>query len=70
MEQVAADTLSVALMKAIGDILLSNGSFSLEIFGQHGIESLMKEHKQGKKDHMEVLGLLLSMERWRSLVKV
>jgi len=56
-------------MKTIGDIRLSNES-SLEIFGQHGIESLMKEHKQGIKDHTEVLGLLLSMERGRSLVKV
>ena len=69
MEQVAADTLSVALMTTIGDILLSNGSFSLEIFGPHGIESLMNEHKQGQKDHTEVLGLLVAMERWRSLVQ-
>lgn len=55
-------------MKTIGDRLLSNGSFSPEIFGLHGIESLINEHKQGQKDHTEVLGLLVAMERWRSLI--
>ena len=69
MDQLAADTVSGLLMRTISDVLLSDKSFALEIFGQSGMERLLGEQKQQQKDHTEVLGLLVAMERWRGMIQ-
>jgi hypothetical protein len=48
---------------------MSDGSFAQEIFGKLGVELLLNEHKSRKKNHVGVLGLLVSMERWRGMVQ-
>jgi len=69
MDQLAHDFLAGPLMETVRGIVMSEGSFALEIFGRHGVESLLNEHKSRRKNHTEVLGLLVSMERWRAMVQ-
>ena len=69
MDELVVDFLAGSLMETVREILLSDSSFSVEIFGAHGIESLLNEHQSRKANHTEVLGLLTSMERWRALVQ-
>ena len=69
MDHLASEALSSSLLNVVGDLLLSDGSFSKELYGQSGVELLLREQQQRRKDHTEVLGLLAAMERWRNLVQ-
>jgi hypothetical protein len=67
MDQLVPDFLAGPLMEPVREIVMSYNSFAQEIFGKHGVESLLNEHKSRKKNHTEVLGLLVAMERWRAM---
>ncbi len=69
MDQLVHDFLAGPLMEPVHDILMAQDSFALNIFGRDGIESFLNEHKSRKKNHTEVLGLLVSMERWRTMIQ-
>ena len=62
------DFLVGPLMETVREILMSDDSFALRIFGRHGVESLLNEYESRSKNNTEVLGLLTAMERWRSMV--
>ena len=68
-DQLAEDLLAGPLMKTVREVLMSDGSFALGIFGRQGVELLLKEHESRIQNHLEVLGLLVSMERWRAMVQ-
>jgi hypothetical protein len=68
MDELVVDFLAGPLLEKVREILLSDGSFSLEIFGRQGVDSLLNEHKSRKANHVEVLGFLTSMERWRTMI--
>ena len=69
MDQLVHDFLAGPLMETVRGIVMSEGSFALEIFGRHGVESLLNEHKSRRMNHTEALGLLVAMERWRTMVQ-
>ena len=68
MDQLAHDILAGPLMATVREIIMSDDSFAIEIFGKQGIESILDEHESRAKNHTEVLGLLTAMERWRTMV--
>lgn len=68
MDTLVHDFLVNNLMEIVREILTSDDSFAIRIFGKHGIESLLNEHESRKKNNTEVLGLLVAMERWRTMV--
>lgn len=69
MDQLAEDVPAGNLLNTEGDILMPDGIFALEIFGRHGVDSLLKEHESRTHNHTEVLALLGSMEQWRAMVQ-
>ena len=69
MDQLVHDFLAGPLMETVRGIVMSDDSFALEIFGRQGVESLLNEHKSRRKNHTEVLGLLVAMERWRAMAQ-
>ena len=50
------------------DILADSDGFGAAVLGMASLTKMMDEHIAGKADHLQVLGFLLTMERWRSQV--
>jgi hypothetical protein len=67
--QLAIDLLAGPLMEPVREIVMSEGSFGLEVFGRRRVELLLNEHALGTHNHIRVLGYLVPMERWRAMVQ-
>lgn len=69
MNQLVHDFLAGPLMEIVREVVISDDSFALKIFGKHGVELLLSEQESGTKNNTGVLGFLVSMERWRAMVE-
>lgn len=57
------------LQSVIRDILNVQGGFGTKLFGGKNFTRILDEHRDGTVNHVELLGLLITMERWRVLVE-
>ena len=69
-------SLGGSLAEVIRDLLMSEGSFSLELLGQQGLESFLNEYQLflsdylsgGNSNHYMSIVSLITMERWKTMV--
>lgn len=69
LERFKAEFMNNYLMEPMRETLMAEGSFALEILGRQGVELLLHEQQSRLKDHHGTLGLLIAMERWRTMVQ-
>ncbi len=68
-EQAQAAMFAGPLADPIRDLLTQTSSISLELFGREELERLLREHTEGTHDHVQVLGRLVTAERWLHLAR-
>jgi hypothetical protein len=68
-DQIRAEIFAGHFGEIIRDVLMVEQSFGLRVFGRQNMTKLLDEHRDGTANHLEVLGLLVTMEQWRLLVE-
>jgi hypothetical protein len=68
-DENCAELFAGPLQSVIRDILTVQGSFGTELFGGRNLTRILDEHREGTVNHVELLGLLVTVERWRVLVE-
>jgi hypothetical protein len=67
-EVMRAALLAGPLGEVMTDSLTAQDSFARAIFSREGLSKMIEAHRTGVKFELEVLGCLLTMERWRQQV--
>jgi hypothetical protein len=67
-EVMRAALLAGPLAEVMTDSLMAQDSFASAIFSRQGLSTMIERHRTGVKFELEVLGCLLTMERWRQQV--
>jgi hypothetical protein len=67
-EIMCAELLAGPLGEVMHDSLLAQDSIARAIFSSEGLSKLIEDHRTGVRFELEVLGGLLSIERWRQLI--
>ena len=67
-EVMRAALLAGPLGEMMTDSLTAQGSFARAIFSRDGLSKMIEDHRTGAEYELEVLGCLLTMERWRQQV--
>ena len=67
-DQLRSSAFAGSLSQVMREVITSEGSFAFELFGCAGTERLLREHITGEKNHLQTLGALVVMERWRTLI--
>ena len=65
---MCAELLAGPLGEVITDSLMAQDSLARAIFSRQGLSKLIEAHRTGVKFELEVLGCLLTVERWRQQV--
>lgn len=68
-QQIHAAAFAGPLFDYLRDTFTADGSAALELFGRAGTEQLLEEHRSRTKDHVYLLGMLLTAERFRQMTK-
>ena len=68
-DQVHSEAFAGPLSSIVRDLLLCEGSFGSEMFGRRNLGVLLDQHISGARDHLETIGSLLTMERWRTMIR-
>jgi hypothetical protein len=68
LDREQAELLRGPLAELVNDSVLAERSLARQLFTRPGIERLVAEHARGERDHTELLGLLLTAERWHTLL--
>jgi len=69
VEQLGAEGIIPLLADGLRDELLSEGSFAVRLFGRGSADLLLGQHISGEQNHLQVIGFLITMERWRKQVE-
>ena len=67
-EVMCAALLAGPLGDLMTDSLTAHDSFARAIFSREGLSKMIEAHRTGVKFELEVLGCLLTMERWRQQI--
>ena len=67
LDRQQAELFRGPLAELLHDSVLASGSVTSRLFTRDGIEGMLSEHARRVRDHTEVLGLLLTLERWQTL---
>lgn len=68
-EQAQADMFAGPLAAPIRDELTRTDSLSVALLGRQAAEQLMQEHIKGVRNHAQVIGRLVTAERWLHLAR-
>jgi len=68
VDQQYADAFAEKLSDTVYDVLTAEGSIAINLFGTGNLNQLLDEHFSRKRDHRNVIGVLVTIERWRSLI--
>ena len=67
-EVMCAALLAGPLGEVMTDSLTAHDSFARAIFSREGLSKMIEAHRTGVKFELEVLGCLLTMERWKQQI--
>ena len=67
-EVMCAELLAGPLGEVMTDSLMAQDSLARAIFSRQGLSKMIEAHRTGVKFELEVLGCLLTVERWRHQV--
>ncbi|MFQ6027523.1 MAG: hypothetical protein ACE5Q6_08530, partial [Dehalococcoidia bacterium] len=67
--QLSSEALAGPLAGAVHEIVQRDGGFGDQLFGAAGLEGLLDEHRTGQHNHVGALGMLITMERWRTMIE-
>jgi hypothetical protein len=67
-QQVMSALLAGPLGEVMTDSLMAQDSLARAIFSREGLSKMIEAHRTGVKFELEMLGSLLTMERWRQLL--
>jgi hypothetical protein len=68
-EQIRAEIFAGPLAGTLTDMLLSTDGIATEILQKSGLQKMLEEHISGRKNHLQMLGFLVTIEQWRELVQ-
>ncbi len=68
-EQAQADMFAGPLSAPIRDELTRPDSLSVTLLGRQAVELLVQEHTEGARNHAQVIGRLVTAERWLRLAR-
>jgi hypothetical protein len=69
LDRSHADVLRGELWTTFRDILSDRSSVAATLFGAPGTTMLLGEHETGARNHVDLLGHLVTVERWRRLAR-
>jgi|GEM_PF-969031 len=69
LERIQAELLAGPLGALTHDILMSEGSFGLEMFGKDHLEEMIESHRKGLVNQLQPLGFLITLEQWKSQIR-
>jgi hypothetical protein len=68
-DEKCAELFAGSLHSVVRDVLTVQDGFGVELFGRRNFTRFLDEHRDGTVNHVELLGLLITAERWRALVE-
>lgn len=69
VEELRAQALAGPWAAPFREILQAEGSQTRTLFGRAGIDTLLRQHHAGAANHLDRLGILVTLERWHGLVR-
>jgi hypothetical protein len=63
------DAFAGPLAPLVREIVDVEGGFGRQLLGAQGLGRVLEEHRDQRHNHLEALGSLVTMERWRSMVE-
>ena len=68
-DQLAAAAFAGPLSSVVRDTLLAEDGFSRELFAPGGLAEMIDKHVAGQGNYLEVLGVLVTIERYRAMME-
>jgi len=68
-DQLQAECFAQLLDKFLRDVLLEQGSIGTSIFRRSELQAMIDDHIAGKRNWLEVIGIMTIMENYRHMVR-
>ncbi len=68
IDEQMSDLLGGPLRDTVRDLLTSSDSFAIHLFGRQNLNRIFEQHSSKEKSHLQPLGFLITMERWRTQI--
>lgn len=66
--QLAGNVFATRLGDTLRDMLLSRGSLCRQVLQKQALEDLLDQHISGRRNHLHIIGFLVTLEQWNELM--